>query len=147
MLTRLAVAAVIAGAAVPGLSAEMPDFGTKNFSPGGDTPAYFSNENGAFGLAAAEATDDGGENAAMRSLPNEPSGRAVGHARHRAGVTFERRSPHRVTAQARSAVYQHRAGVANTHAATARTRAGSAHAPGPSVRHASARYSAHRGHG
>ncbi len=46
----------------------MPDFGTKNFNPGGDTPSYFSNEYGAPAFAADEVTDDGGDEAPHRSL-------------------------------------------------------------------------------
>lgn len=45
----------------------MPDFGTKNFNPGGDTPSYFSNEYGAPAVAADEITDDGADDAPHRS--------------------------------------------------------------------------------
>jgi hypothetical protein len=46
----------------------MPDYGTKNFNPGGDTPAYFSNEYGAPAVAADEVIDDGGDEVPHRSL-------------------------------------------------------------------------------
>lgn len=75
MLIRLAFIAVIAGAAIPAWGAGMPDFGTKNFSPGEDAPSYFSNENGVMGTAAGEAWDDG-EDAAISSASetSEPAG-------------------------------------------------------------------------
>lgn len=39
----IAVMAVLLGAAGwPAFAAEMPAYGTKNFTPGGDTPAYFT---------------------------------------------------------------------------------------------------------
>jgi hypothetical protein len=61
MLIRLVLTAAIAGAAIPAWSAGMPEFGTKNFSPGGDAPSYFSNENGVIGTAGTESWDDGGD--------------------------------------------------------------------------------------
>ena len=61
MLIRYALAAAIAGAGTPAWSAGIPDFGTKNFSPGSDAPAYFSNESGAFFGAAASENEDGND--------------------------------------------------------------------------------------
>ncbi|HEY3909169.1 MAG TPA: hypothetical protein VGM07_04685 [Stellaceae bacterium] len=44
-LTQIWFAAVLACAGVPAHAAGMPDIGTKNFVPGGDAPAYLTNEN------------------------------------------------------------------------------------------------------
>jgi hypothetical protein len=77
-VTRFVSAAAIACLAIPAWSGDMPDFGTKNFSPGGETPSYFSNEYGAPAVAADEITDDGGDGAPHRSLrASEPRHRAV----------------------------------------------------------------------
>jgi hypothetical protein len=87
MVKRFVLAAALAGAAIPAWSAGMPDYGTKNFSPGGDAPSYFSNENGsALGLAANESMDDGGD-APIRSVraAAEPNDGAWTASRHRHG--------------------------------------------------------------
>jgi hypothetical protein len=38
------LAGAFALACLPALAAELPDYGSKNFSPSGDTPSYFANE-------------------------------------------------------------------------------------------------------
>lgn len=43
----VALAAVLCCAGLPVLAAGMPDYGSKNFAPGGGTPAFFSNETAA----------------------------------------------------------------------------------------------------
>ena len=61
-LTKIWFAAMVALASLPALADDMPGSGTKNFIPGGDAPAYFTNENGAVsGVAAVDetASDDG----------------------------------------------------------------------------------------
>ena len=74
MLIRLALAAAIAGAAIPARGAGMPEVGTKNFSPGGGAPSYFTNENGVVGTAAGEAWDDGADAAISSTFDtNEPA--------------------------------------------------------------------------
>jgi hypothetical protein len=74
-LTRFVFAAAIACAALPARGAGMPDYGTKNFSPGGAAPSYFTNENGAvLGIPEAENTDDGAD-AADRAASAAPEPR------------------------------------------------------------------------
>jgi len=59
-LIRFIFVALVAGAAVPAWGAGIPDYGTKNFSPGGDSPSYFTNENGVVvGVSESDGTDDG----------------------------------------------------------------------------------------
>ena len=106
MLIRLALAAAIAGAAIQASGAEMPEFGTKNFSPGGGAPSYFTNENGVVGTAAGEAWDDG-EDAAISSASdtNEPArmtsrnhDRVAAHQSRYHSTAYARSSRHSRTA-------------------------------------------------
>lgn len=57
ILRKFLLAALIAGGVAPAWGAGMPEYGTKNFSPGADAPSYFTNENGVLGVAADFATD------------------------------------------------------------------------------------------
>jgi hypothetical protein len=142
LLTRFVFTAVLACAAIPAWCAGMPDFGSKNFSPGGDTPSYFSNENGAVGVAASETMDDGSDDASIRSIETISEPRQIArttpgrHERFAVG----RRSGYGGAAHARSA---RRAGSANAEAMTRHRlpRTGSA----KPVRHASARPSWRKG--
>jgi hypothetical protein len=98
-LTRFAYVAAFLYAAAPAWGAGMPDYGSKNFSPGGATPSYFTNENSAIlGTAESDNTDDGADNPAD-STPSFSEGRRadrapgyeVGHHRGKlAGRNFER---------------------------------------------------------
>ena len=106
MLIRLALAAAIVGTTIPAWGAGMPDLGTKNFSPGGDAPSYFSNENGVMGTAAGEAWDDG-EDAAISSASetSEPAhiasryhGRLGAHQSRYHRAAYARLSRHTWTA-------------------------------------------------
>src|SRR5437667_5754437 len=45
-LTIAFFATALAFASGPALAVEMPSYGSKNFSPPGDAPSYFTNENG-----------------------------------------------------------------------------------------------------
>jgi hypothetical protein len=72
-LSQIWFAAVLACAGLPALAAEMPDSGTKNFVPGGDAPAFFTNENGAVAAAAAdESTADDGADQSLHSPRSAP---------------------------------------------------------------------------
>jgi hypothetical protein len=111
-LTKIWFAAMMALAGLPALAADMPGSGTKNFIPGGDAPAYFTNENGAVsGMAAVDETtsDDGvdqtlgaprSETAPMRSartMTRGHGGLAVSHRREKysaANFTARGRSAH-----------------------------------------------------
>ena len=43
-LTITLLAGALAFACLPAFAVELPDYGSKNFSPSGDTPSYFANE-------------------------------------------------------------------------------------------------------
>ncbi|MBV8506387.1 MAG: hypothetical protein JOZ11_11360 [Alphaproteobacteria bacterium] len=43
-LTMTYLAGALSFACLPALAVELPDYGSKNFSPSGDTPSYFANE-------------------------------------------------------------------------------------------------------
>src|SRR5271169_2769424 len=60
-LRKICFAALLACTGLSAAAAEIPASGTKNFVPGGEAPAYFTNENGAVSAATAEdsAADDG----------------------------------------------------------------------------------------
>jgi hypothetical protein len=94
-LTRFVFAAAIACAALPVWGAGMPDYGTKNFNPGGATPSYFTNENSAvLGTAENESTDDGAD-MPTRSAPAAVLWRSAGPTGHHHGKLASRRSePH-----------------------------------------------------
>lgn len=57
MLRKSLLAAVIVLGAAPAWGAGMPEYGTKNFTPGADAPSYFTNETGALGVAADFGAD------------------------------------------------------------------------------------------
>lgn len=164
---RFVLAAAIAGCGLPAWAAGMPDWGTKNFSPGGDTPAYFTNETGAVVGAVAEGSDDGADTplraAQSTSQPPELAAPPLSrHGRHMAGRKVASHSVARGAAKSRSA-HAERAGnvgaVRMVHAGraaptpratkTALTthNAAPAHAraAAASVRHASAKSSSRKG--
>ena len=111
-LTKIWFATIMALASLPALAADMPGSGTKNFIPGGDAPAYFTNENGAVsGVAAVDETtsDDGvdqtlgsprSETAPMhsaRTMTRRHGGLAASHRREKyseANFTAGGRSAH-----------------------------------------------------
>jgi hypothetical protein len=77
---RFLFAAIILCAGLPARGADISDYGTKNFSPGVDTPSYFTSEsNTVLGSAENEGTEDGG-NAAMRSVQITSESRHVERA-------------------------------------------------------------------
>jgi hypothetical protein len=109
-LMKIWFAAMVALASLPALAAEMPVSGTKNFIPGGDAPAYFTNENGAVSSAAAadETTSDDGVDQALGSprSENAPVHSAKTttrrHGRLAASHRGEKRSAANFTARRRS---------------------------------------------
>ena len=44
-------------ACLPALAIELPDYGSKNFSPSGDTPSYFANESAPVSARTADTTE------------------------------------------------------------------------------------------
>jgi hypothetical protein len=152
-LKGMVFVAAIALAAAPAWAAGMPEFGTKNFSPGAPTPAYFSNENG---IGDAETVDDAADDATTRSVDRVAAPRYVESAAHHhhdqvAGGRTGGHSPAYARAKGqggRSTESGSARGARSNHGgfAGARTRATALGNAGKSrMRHASARQSPHRG--
>jgi len=78
-----ALAAVLSLVSMPALAVDMPDAGTKNFSPPAETPTYFMNETGRVtpGHEPAAAEDQERDIAAPIPTP----GPEVSSSRHAAG--------------------------------------------------------------
>jgi hypothetical protein len=55
-LTITFLAGAFAFACLPALAAELPDFGSKNFSPSDNTPSYFANEAAPVSARTADTT-------------------------------------------------------------------------------------------
>ncbi|HMD64280.1 MAG TPA: hypothetical protein VKF83_09935 [Stellaceae bacterium] len=56
-LTITFLAGALAFACTPALALELPDSGSKNFSPSGDTPSYFANETAPVSARIADTTE------------------------------------------------------------------------------------------
>jgi hypothetical protein len=50
------LAGALAFACLPALAVELPDYGSKNFNPSGDTPSYFANEAAPVSARTADTT-------------------------------------------------------------------------------------------
>ncbi len=169
-LKKIWFATVVALVSLPALAADMPGSGTKNFIPGGDAPAYFTNENGAVsGVAAVDETtsDDGvdqtigaprSETAPMhsaRTVTRRHGGLAASHRREKysaVNFTARGRSAHVASAN-KTRIASVGAPVRSTRT-TGRTTnppkakfegAGIARPAKSSARHAAAKSSARRG--
>jgi hypothetical protein len=55
-LTITFFAGALSFACLPALAVELPDYGSKNFSPSGDTPSYFANEAAPVSARTADTT-------------------------------------------------------------------------------------------
>ena len=55
-LTITFLSGALAFACVPALAVELPDYGSKNFSPSDDTPSYFANESTPVSARTADTT-------------------------------------------------------------------------------------------
>lgn len=55
-LTIAFLGGALAFAAFPAVAIDLPDYGSKNFSPSGDTPSYFTNETAPVSARTADAT-------------------------------------------------------------------------------------------
>jgi hypothetical protein len=55
-LTITFLAGALAFAYLPALAVELPDYGSKNFSPSGETPSYFANEAAPVSARIADTT-------------------------------------------------------------------------------------------
>lgn len=163
-----AIMAILAGAGLPAHAVEMPASGTKNFIPGGGTPSYFTNENGAASAAAADRTsfDDVVDQTVrapqFRSRPVHSAAAtrrhgklAVSHAsgkRSAAKTAAKGRSTHLASAKrgrtATAGMPARPVRIARRAATPPKTRtakAGSAKPAKPSTRHAAAKSAARKG--
>jgi hypothetical protein len=55
-LTITFLAGALSLACLPALAVELPDYGSKNFSPSGETPSYFANETAPVSARIADTT-------------------------------------------------------------------------------------------
>ena len=55
-LTITLLAGALAFACLPAFAVDLPDYGSKNFSPSGDTPSYFANEAAPVSARTADTT-------------------------------------------------------------------------------------------
>ena len=55
-LTITFLAGALAFACLPALAVDLPDYGSKNFSPSDDTPSYFANETAPVSARTADTT-------------------------------------------------------------------------------------------
>src|SRR4029077_13984774 len=55
-LRTILFAGAFAVAAAPAIAVDLPDYGSKNFSPAGDTPSYFANEAAPVSARTADTT-------------------------------------------------------------------------------------------
>ena len=85
-LTITVLASALALVGLPGLAFDLPDSGSKNFSPSGDTPSYFSNESTPVSARTADTTphDWSAVDALVPERPAAPSAPAAqqGSGRH-----------------------------------------------------------------
>src|ERR1700740_2908118 len=92
MLNKLTTAMFVGAfviASVPAFAFDLPDSGSKNFSPTGDTPSYFSNENAPVSARTADTTERDWS-AVDAIAPSAPAGGArwahrsgAGHGKYR----------------------------------------------------------------
>jgi hypothetical protein len=106
-LTIAFFASALACASSPGLAIDLPDTGSKNFSPSDGTPTYFANENESVSARTADATERDWS-AVDAIAPARPAGHARwahraaglhgrytvahGSGRHAAGKSYGTRS-------------------------------------------------------
>jgi hypothetical protein len=81
------LASVLVLASSPVFAVDLPDYGSKNFSPSDDTPTYFANENEAVSARTADTTERDWS-AVDAMAPTRPAGsartahRTIGHGRY-----------------------------------------------------------------
>jgi hypothetical protein len=131
----LLAALMIAWGAAPAWSAGMPEYGTKNFTPGGDAPAYFTNEGGALGVAADFGTDQRTPAPAVRA-ESEPRHTAHASGQRHGTAAAGRHGTGRLASQAHGRGRSSHTAVAQAHGRRQTTHA---HARGGSLHMASAK--------
>jgi hypothetical protein len=139
MLNKLTItffAGVLAVVSFPASAIDIPDYGSKNFSPTGDTPSYFAKESAPVSARTADTTagDWTAEEAAApmssAAAPVASAHRKTGrHARYAAARGSGHRSPEKL----RDISHSTRSAKANTGKAT---KTASLHAPGTQARSA-----------
>jgi hypothetical protein len=151
-LTGFVFATAIAWAAVPAWGAGMPDYGTKNFSPGGATPSYFTNEkSAALGIPENESADDGADlptQSAQTITEPRQSDEAVG--RHRGKFANRRPQAHaaahsRVNGHTPRATGARNARTASTERFAGTRQSGHSKSARTNLRHASAKTPSRKG--
>ncbi|MGH7058849.1 MAG: hypothetical protein ACREFH_00565 [Stellaceae bacterium] len=90
-LTIAVLAVALSAAGLPAFAAEMPAYGTKNFTPGGATPAYFTHNTAAPTVRSEDwsAADQG---AAAVDAAEPPSHAPAAEARHHAKLSAHHRA-------------------------------------------------------
>jgi len=126
-LTITFLAGALAFACLPAFAVELPDYGSKNFSPSDDTPSYFANETTPVSARTADTTQSDWS-AVDEMAPSRP---AFGGTR--SGYTHSRGHGRYAVAQ-RSG--RHGAGRAAGRVQSAHGAVGAKHGR-PSARHAS----------
>jgi len=132
-LTIILLAGALAVTAVPALAVDLPDYGSKNFSPSGDTPSYFANEAAPVSARTAD-TSQGDWSAVDEMAPGRPAfegtraayGHRGRHGRYAVAQTSGRHTAGRYGSRAARTVH------------TSAAQTGSAKHGKPSARHASA---------
>jgi hypothetical protein len=126
MPNTLVIALLAGGLAVAGSLAcalELPDFGSKNFSPSGDTPTYFTNETAPVAARTADTTANDWsaiDAVAPESSPAVSSTHSLRHSgRHARQVSGQKSAKHTMgkPRSAHSAVHSGRSGGSRTTAA------------------------------
>lgn len=120
-LTTTFLAAALAFASVPAFAVDLPDYGSKNFNPSGDTPTYFTNESAPVAARTADtserdwsAVDAIAPAQPTRSAHRSGGGRGKYHANHGFGRYGAGRSsgtahsPHFVGARSSVGAVSHR---------------------------------------
>jgi len=80
-LTTALIAGALALAGLPALALDLPDSGSKNFDPPGDTPSYFSNEAAPVSARTADTTEN--DWSAVDALAPDRPVRYATHSGHR----------------------------------------------------------------
>jgi hypothetical protein len=83
-LTITFLAGALSFACLPALAVELPDYGSKNFSPSGDTPSYFANEAAPVSARTADTTQ-GDWSAVDEMVPARPAFEGTRSARGHRG--------------------------------------------------------------
>ena len=98
-LTITFLAGALTFACLPALAVELPDYGSKNFSPSDDTPSYFANESAPVSARTADTTQ-GDWSAVDELAPARPTFEGTrsaythsrGHGKYAVGQSSGRRA-------------------------------------------------------